>query len=1701
MSNTNQQILQRYAQPIFVSSSKNDTNRPFSFKEWYDSHRGISPGQEFKQFNEYLVNWYKNKSQTVTDSELQLKLNYLALLKQLQLFFSKEESENWYNKVNVENEKELLLAIPYFAKKLKDISLYYLQLRKAIKETRLKYNQTGTNSSIIQQIQEIIANNYSQKNNNSITLPSKIWNNIPQLSSLNINLAIQLEELYDFHSYFDQTPTLPTSAYFDTSSEDLKTFLSTKNLSLTAADWIYKLGNFSLSANEYEGSDISESIKKLTEKYIGEDKFIFSETPTQSASTDFFSVLIEQGNNSFFWPGTVYESKAISLPRYNRVSLSELGLETLGTAGSSIELADTIFVKSDNLVEAAWLRNHYLDYKKETMKAIIDASTKTSFRFPFPGYGLSGEDIEWTGFSLETDNRYRYLDSDVKQNIENIYWSSSTSLSTVHSLPLNDTTLIENNAKPHKNYNHADRIKVWPLAPDYNDTSVPDVISESWLYRFDKTDISIKGDGNSVIFWPYEQLDTTKEFPNYFPKKLTDVCTSMSVSSVDFIFATAGETLTAADAIFKIKNYKFGAEDATECCWLSGTKIENPEERIRFIDQQSLQLFLSSGEFTQFIWSGNDLTDANLIFKNIEHQPDCLFKNTKYVSYLDHQKCTCSQINYSPFGHPGNFYEENESLTDFIIEDNFAPQNLDLSIWKDDYNTSFVSSSSFGWFKTTSNIGWGDGSWYSGNNVIGNKFYLRNGKKYIYYRANVAHLDPELNRLPHYIVKYKYDNKNKPVWIHSKKNSEGIWVSTNEPSPMVLNPGDLLLYTKTPSTYYSLTGEITEEIDISENKGSIWSNYDYITVGENKSVIVSYPVTLYSPYSNLKQYPKVDITNIIRIVNWRITAPDSTVLNFKNQVSVNFTPTLTGVYSVAVTAISGDPSLLTRFGSYALSGFYTFNDIPSITAIPTTTTVESVTSYNTPLPGYVINVPLNGWDYNTNVFNPLGKKNNQGAKPFWAKVYTSKNAYTGYKGVEAIGNALRVQNDFNIISQPEFTDIELILGAKIQYIRNYPVKMNWIQPLDFEIYVNENKWCTLEFNTSAESNLSTVLYNNNPGELIVTPTSAESNISITNIVNNEPVEIIYNALNNFVWEISATPEITKTINNSVSASLGIDSILPWANLSNLNYPTVATIPSVDNLFSSQEIGGYFTPNNLGVSVYINQNYTTSLQTSSLSTQSYFEDTTKRHAGRGLTKEASNTPYNLKTENNLWLKEAVVSGSIAGTTKKNIFKKYQKFLPYQSGYESNPRLKVGLITPSSKQTPWAGKEDSEWGDSANYPLSFTGELKVSKWVDAQALKNAGLQADNWVTDVFGNQYALYKNIKNVSPTERKNVYGQIWTRKNSQFVSPANLSLNKVFDTYSNTTLIHQLTGNGIRKIDVFYDTLMIETSGTIIFEKMIYDYPNDTIFSLTDEARFISLAMPVSINLDKEFNNINLDNYTFAKAGETWFFPNEKFVTISICGLHEKQITPELYRLNLSNVSLEKIFPVVDQDIALISSLSSENITEINSPVLSFNTFKNEYLLNVLCKTQNEQNIILEMTIKNDSRLYIKDFIVYKSNVVSLNNNPPVIHHPLHTNGQLEQSLNFQCQAQNGPVTFQPVKLPSWLKMSSTGLFTGIPDEMGVHEAHFKVSNSFGPVYYTLFIYVSQASYYLYTTGYGTDNGFLITEPETGVEEFKIIVL
>lgn len=1804
MSTGNQQYLQRYNKPI-LSTALSDNNSPYSFKNWYNAHQLILPGQEYALYNAYLVDWLKNKSAETTDTRKITQLNYLTLLKQLQLFFSQTEIENWYNNIDINNEKELLLAIPYFAKKLKEISLYYLQLRRTIKETRLNYNQAGTNKGTALQIQNYLLNTYTQKPNSLITLPATIWNGVPALSAIKDYINIQIEELYDSSNYFDQSPVLPVSAYYDTSDPVLQKFLTTKGLALTSTDWIYKLGTYSLSANpliltpilcadpffqETLYNNILTLNDQLAQNYIGQDKYISPlSTTLSSQQQDFYNIQIQQGTNTFYWPNAAYAEKAISYPRYLPTLLSDMGIETLATGGSSVDTADTIFVKTSKGIEGAWLCNNLYNYIPSTMEATLKGNnSKTVFRYPYPGYGLSSEDIMWTGPDVVSTFQFNYLDPDLKQLVLDAYWSASITLtSTTNTLKINDTTLIDNKAFPSVNYNNADQIKTQTSFPAYNTTNqFPDNTTGAWLYQFLKTDISIANGKDSVIVWPFESIDPNMDIPTYYPTDLTNYCSTINVNSSAFLIpnAIAGNALSSADIIYKVTNPNDTKDLAIECCWLSGAQMNTTPNggafSVNTVNQTTLQCLISSGYYARFVWTGPDDTDVNDVIPTFNHQPDCKYVTTPNTTYLDYDLCTCKQVLFNSFGHPGSNYTDNSALGDFIIQDTFSPGTLDLTTWTDLILRPYYSSENFFWYSTNNEIGWGDGRWYSTTGDFSAK--LKHGVPYVYYRASARLNNKNEVTLPAIIIRsvvptvYSTNeiksltgvtvtsftsgngytsaptvtvntnnasvitplvatalmhsngagvtgvnvttpglyilNANEPtitftgggyttqatgtailssagnyistppspVWVQAKKDKNNNWVSTQETSQMSLHPGDILIYSRSNTTSYNLYSYTNVYKDVSLNKGSLWCDFDYMSTGINslgqaKFITLNYPTQLYTtPTDDLYPFP---YTSLSAIIGWTITnTTNNDSVTYLTNAGISFTPNDVepgnmDIYTVTVTALELN-------GTYSdLSAFR----IPDLTAISSFVSLPSLTSFSAPVPGFVLNTPLQGWNYNTATYQQSYDTNvsNIGARPFWGKIYTQDNS--NYKGIDSWGTPQRILDGHNIITQPEISDIQLASNTYIEYTNKNNTPLNWVQPIELAVHDNSNTWYTLNYTTTSFSNLSSQINNIDTEVVVVTPTTDVSNLSIQNYIDNNPVQIVYYANNSFNWAITATPVDANILayDNNLSAVRAINSLAPWTNLSNQVYPSVAAFPSFENLYSAEDSGVYFTPSNLGVSVFTNKDYTTSTSTSSFALTAFFEDKTKTVGIRGFSKTDQPTPYNVILNNNIWLKENTLSSPIAGNIKKDVYKKYQKFVPYQSTYETTPNNNIGLLLPNSRQTPWGGYQDLQWVDAGNAPKSFTGTYNVSAWAGSQILKQNNLQLDNWVTDIFGNQYGLYKNIKNVSPANRKKTTGEIWTRNSIQNVSPASKSLSGVFNTYTGTSLINDLTGNSINKIDTFFDVLYVETSKYAILDKLNYDFNTGIISSNNNLSRGLSLAIPVTASLIREFKGQDLNDHTFAKIGDTWFFPNRNIVILSVCGLTQGlsgiNLTPELYQYDINTYNIKKIFPLIQNDIDTFTSLSGLNIKTIETPALTYNPLTSKYTFAVFGKGKTNDTLV-EIVIKDLVTLTIDTLTVYTSNDTPLIVDPPYIPQSLTLTLSASGKHSYTIVPNTSANGYGSDLLPPWVTLIPLTLGGGTyaclfnittPSLTGTYYAPFSVQNRIGSAYYTLTINVT----------------------------------
>lgn len=94
-------------------------------------------------------------------------------------------------------------------------------------------------------------------------------------------------------------------------------------------------------------------------------------------------------------------------------------------------------------------------------------------------------------------------------------------------------------------------------------------------------------------------------------------------------------------------------------------------------------------------------------------------------------------------------------------------------------------------------------------------------------------------------------------------------------------------------------------------------------------------------------------------------------------------------------------------------------------------------------------------------------------------------------------------------------------------------------------------------------------------------------------------------------------------------------------------------------------------------------------------------------------------------------------------------------------------------------------------------------------------------------------------------------GELWTRNLKNNVDSANNSLSSIFYKYQsiNSTFFSELTSNRICKLDVFYDSLFLETETGFIFEKTFTDN-NFTI---------------------RPFNQINQFNLNLNTRSDYWF--------------------------------------------------------------------------------------------------------------------------------------------------------------------------------------------------------------------------------------
>ena len=1439
--------------------------------------------------------------------------------------------------------------------------LFYEYLLKAFTKKRFPGNEYTTN----------------------VTEPS-VFTSLPELSGATSTFKIVIEELYDDAMYFDRDPSLFASQYFNLTSASITSYFdSIFNISNPAViSWLYDTGvtqlcsdnpllwvidniisqykdGIPLSALESQENLILNDFNRvaLTQKYLGNEQFILSGGYYIPWIKD-VTFNFKQGNNWFYWLSGEFLSE-VGVDTIDSIKLSSASLNEVGTGGESYYDSDVLFARRGDSISGAWLRLTNLITAAPVMSAKFIYGNN-SFNFPYPGYGVSGEDLDWTGRQLDNLGlEFSYLDTQIQKQITNLYWSTPTqSVSTFTPVYIYDTVLINNGSKAGRKFDVSDQIIVREGSPH---DATPDAVYNgeqkyAWLYRFENTDLPIAA-GSNKLYWPF--IRYTDEISMV---ALSSQCAPITLSSVNvketMLGGIAGGGINDSDVI-----YKLDSPDGVkvEAAWLSG-ELLSYAGLVSGVSQPGLTFSSPAGEYTTFIWEDSTIR-ADEVFEHYNHQDDCRYLRENLISlykdkpnqkkgldYNQWQKCTCKSIFFSPLGHPGNTFDDYDRMCDFIAVINNPSEFFNLATWVDGSGKTYKTSSEFGWFKLLGSniepdVGWGNGAWVTNTN---NPFYFTTGKMYIYFRS-------KLNRnssadAPYFVKKYKYANNNQR-WVKASKNSNNIWVSDGVLSNMVVVPGNYLQYDHKETNYFTITSQgvsstivynaSAKNITYTIGVESHWSNYTYVTTG--------YQIDLQWPLEVYDGCPSLQFSEISAI-DWHVTAPYGSFDMFRVSPAqpFSFIASRTGVYFISAIGYRSGFSGTGSFSEIVGPDINYTSIIPPITcvdrepsfAVPTT--FDNFTQHSI---NFSINIPLSGWNYNTNIYDGIA----YGARPYWAVATDQGTDITKYKGIDRWGGTVIPIDDYNFISQPEFSDILFSQNTYIEYVRNSNTSFVWTQPLVLSHNIQQKHWCKLLFDTSRVTNLTGILFNNLT-DLVITGSNIPSDL-VLNIIEDEPLLINYYASNDMTWvqEISNTslglPPTGGVWVQIVSGNL-ITPLTPYAYLTNRHYPTYASAPYVGELYSVAETGGYFIPRMFGASTFVGKRYKNILETSNIpyveNERGYtriFRNIGDYRSDYGLTRTDQLAPVSTGKVDSSWAKAEITEWTKSGMIVNA--RDHQEFMPYQTKYETLKYNDNGIRRQGDKYDPWTGEYDNEWENDVDWPPNFRKQYNIEEWYNQFAL--SGVEIYKWKTDVFGNQYALFKDLKNKTIYQKRQDVGEIWIRDARNIVKPGTDALAQVFDNFTaiDSSLNIDLSSN-IRDFDIWFDTMMIYTTGWALFTKLSFDYDNNLIYSIADNIHQIQLE-PIT------------------KLGGVWFDGNEK--TVTICTVVSARVNNQNYYYPvLNNIDLETNRMVTIYNggsSSNFTSMSSLLLTAIDQPVFTYNLERQLFNVSFTAQASASQGMYL----------------------------------------------------------------------------------------------------------------------------------------------
>jgi hypothetical protein len=214
-----------------LDDEKRDLNSPFSFLEFLNFANILTKElDELNLYQQYLKEWESITNISLTSINSDIREQFITFLSEVKLKFSTREERRYFDNIDLNDNEQLTIAVPFFTSKIKEISLYFARKRDEVTKNlgyiKIKGSRRGVDTFIKDKLSDLYTGDDIPP---ELTIPENIGEFLK-------NIEIETERQYDtFNDYYDLDPG-KSPTFYDTVSGNRFDYF-TSNTNVISADY------------------------------------------------------------------------------------------------------------------------------------------------------------------------------------------------------------------------------------------------------------------------------------------------------------------------------------------------------------------------------------------------------------------------------------------------------------------------------------------------------------------------------------------------------------------------------------------------------------------------------------------------------------------------------------------------------------------------------------------------------------------------------------------------------------------------------------------------------------------------------------------------------------------------------------------------------------------------------------------------------------------------------------------------------------------------------------------------------------------------------------------------------------------------------------------------------------------------------------------------------------------------------------------------------------------------------------------------------------------------------------------------------------------------------------------------------------------------------------------------------------------------